>query len=620
MSLIILLHNRKTATSFLQQTPLLSRGEAGYLALQPVDADLERLLSRSAISPVSLADIDGSNQDRMLQDYLDAIGLMGKTNGRQLYWWATDLAAKTRFRSRMSTYINEIALCLLAIERTRHLKSPLVILFPSWPVVKALEKIAHESNWQLQVPNGFWHGILTPVRAELKTWFQLLEETAKFIIHIFEARLAFGKVPPRKDNQRPAYLIKSFIYESAFTHPGVYRDPFFGPLPDWLEAQKGGDQDIITIVLAFKRRFRCYRLLAGLKEKRIFPLPSFLRVADVIKALLSIAYNRMARSFKVPDRITFRGYKIAPLFKSSLRAGGWQVSIIQYLHYTAAMRIARYCNVVSCALTYEGNPWERMFIAGLRRFRADIKIFGYQHAVVPQAATSTFLSALELKHAPLPDNIITAGDVPADIIKRYSRYPPEQIRVGGALRIESSLETSRLARRGAKIPMQVLVVLEGVKEVLPLVRYVLANASTCPLARFTFRAHPVLPFERIASRLAYRPPRLRGVQVSTGKSLTEDLEACDVVLYWGTTVALQAILAGKPVIHFRQNDIFSFDPLFNLEAFKWTVDASTNLQVCLEAIRALADEDYYASQEKAAEYVRNYFHPVDTNALRLFLP
>jgi len=591
-----------------------------FLALQDLEPPLRERLAAVSIEPIHLHTLDAGLRDQLLQEYVDVFGAINHANRQNRHWWASDLASKSRFRSRMSGLFNETALCLLAIETAQRHQQPLIILFPSWPVVKTLEKIAQESNWQLQVPNGFWYGILTPLIAELKTWFQLLEETAKFIIHLFEARLAFGKLPPRRDNHRPAYLIKSFIYESAFTHPGIYRDPFFGPLPDWLEAQNDGDQEIITIGLAFKRRFRCYRLLAGLKAKRIFPLPSFLRVADVIKALLSIAYNRMARSFEVPDRITFRGYKIAPLFKSSLSAGGWQVSIIQYLHYTAAMRIARYCNVVSCALTYEGNPWERMFIAGLRRVRADIKIFGYQHAVVPQAATSMFLSALELKPAPLPDNIITTGDVPADIIKHYSRYPPEQIRVGGALRIESSMEASSLARRVAKIPMQVLVVLEGVKEVLPLVRYVLANASTCPLARFTLRAHPVLPFERIAALLNCRPSLLDGVRVSTGKSLTEDLEACDVVLYWGTTVALQAILAGKPVIHFRQNTIFSFDPLFNLEAFKWTVDASTNLQACLEAIRALADEDYYAFQEKAAEYVRNYFHPVDTDALRLFLP
>jgi hypothetical protein len=164
------------------------------------------------------------------------------------------------------------------------------------------------------------------------------------------------------------------------------------------------------------------------------------------------------------------------------------------------------------------------------------------------------------------------------------------------------------------------VVLEGVKAVLPLVKYVLSNAPKCGNVKFRIRAHPVLSFERLLSFLGRDVEIYENVEVSHGRSIMEDIEDCDAVLYWGTTVALEALMLGRPVIHFDRGDLLSYDPLFELDAFKWRVSDGTDLTSILGAIRDLPDEEYCMLQGRARRYVMDYFRQADDYSMSQFLP
>ena len=79
-------------------------------------------------------------------------------------------------------------------------------------------------------------------------------------------------------------------------------------------------------------------------------------------------------------------------------------------------------------------------------------------------------------------------------------------------------------------------------------------------------------------------------------------------------------MLGKPVVHFDRGDTLSYDPLFELEDFKWTVDAVADLNAILNEIRTLPDQEYYVLQERARQYVMEYFWRPQDNSMSQFLP
>jgi surface carbohydrate biosynthesis protein (TIGR04326 family) len=374
------------------------------------------------------------------------------------------------------------------------------------------------------------------------------------------------------------------------------------------------------VVFGSEKRTECYRQMKGLKERSVVPLESYLNYRDVLKGFLVIVWGRIAKNFRVPDEVPFLDHDISGLLKEILFSGGWLIPFSHYLHLRAATRIARNHRILACLITFEGNPWERMFITGLRKRSPETFIIGYQHAVIPQSAAGMFVSEREVEQIPLPSLVLTTGPTAAGILKKYGAFTDGLVKAVCALRFGYLYDFKPMARRNNKTVFQVLVVLEGVRDVLPLVMYVLEQAPNSRDINFRIRAHPVLPFEKLLSYLENGTEIPENVEVSHGSSVVEDVENCDVILYWGTTVALEALMLGKPVIHFDRGDLLSYDPLFELEDFKWRVTDGEDLNNILYAIRELPDHEYSNLQETAREYVTNYFRPVDNDNLAKFLP
>ena len=89
------------------------------------------------------------------------------------------------------------------------------------------------------------------------------------------------------------------------------------------------------------------------------------------------------------------------------------------------------------------------------------------------------------------------------------------------------------------------------------------------------------------------------ISFSQETSVEEDIAQCDLVLYWGTTVAIEAIMLGKPIVHFDRGDLVSFDPLFELDEFKWTISPIQGLNIIIEKIQSLSEDEFVFSQKIA---------------------
>ncbi len=395
-------------------------------------------------------------------------------------------------------------------------------------------------------------------------------------------------------------VVKTFSYDHSFDKNGVYRDVFLGQLPGYLNSK--GRIFVLSQVLGnygfFLRHARSSEIL-------ILPLEAFLTWPDLIKA----AWEMLTVPVRVPQPLKFLGQDVQGLVRRCLDATFKGVQMQHFIHWGAITHLARKVRVRAFYMTYENYPWERMAIMALRQNSPTTKIIGIQHTVVPQAFLNYFASAAEVQHKLLPDAVYTTGEHTADIMRRYSSAQSVPVAAGCALRFEALGGVMTAPRRRVK---NILLALEASAKTEAMVRSVFDQLQGDGHYQVRVRTHPLLPWKVLAEKMHLQA---QGNTAESTGSLQEDLTWADAVIYWSTTVSLEALVMGKPVIHFKNPGLLSFDPLFECPHLKWTVDGQGSLRGVLQEIDAVSDEDFALFQQKAKEYLDLYFCPVTSQRL-----
>lgn len=566
--------------------------------------------------PIEKATIGKEKQRAYLQDYIDVLGRLAEWNGHDLRWWVTYLASKERFASPLPIILSAFFRCVNAIADLPSSGTFLVVVRPPWPVVDTLKRTAERRRWKIEILAFPLQRVLFSLWGQTKSMGIFFRGVISSIVRIGRTRRSFE--PKRTPKSKDIYLIKSFVYESSFMQGEGYRDPFFGDLAGFLQERLDSSVNVVTVVVGFKNMAECYRKLREL-DQDIVPLEYYLRYRDIIASLWELVRSTVFDPFRVKGEVPFLGYDISGLLRAVCVSGGWYFSFFHYLHYMAAKRISKTHCVRACAVTFEGIPWERPFIEGIRGENPNAFIIGYQHSVVPQSAAGVFLSKVELERGSCPNKILTTGKIPADLIRKNGRFSGGKVQAACALRYNYLHNIHPLNLRRKQNDRKILVALEGVREVVPFVDYVLQQATEHSDLIFRFRCHPILPMNQVLAGSEWISKLPDNVEISKSRSVFDDVREADFVLYWGTTVALEALMIGKPVIHFDLGEVLSFDPIFELEYFKWTVTADQQIGPVIDKITALSDQEYKELKEKAQSYIKEYFFPVNENTMAPFL-
>ena len=189
---------------------------------------------------------------------------------------------------------------------------------------------------------------------------------------------------------------------------------------------------------------------------------------------------------------------------------------------------------------WENHSWERAFV---RRARAlDIHTLGYQHSVIGPHMLNYSLRSCTDGMACVPDMILCTGESTLLQLAKW-KFPADRLAVGGAFRFPQRLGVHYDSRAPVfvALPFDHKVAEEMMSAVAA------GNQSG---RQFVIRDHPMSPFE-------FRPGS--GFCKATGS--LGDEKAVSAVLYAATTVGLEALLAGLPVIRFRSRSCLSLNIL-----------------------------------------------------------
>lgn len=182
------------------------------------------------------------------------------------------------------------------------------------------------------------------------------------------------------------------------------------------------------------------------------------------------------------------------------------------------------------AWPWENHSWERALV---RRARAcGVHTIGYQHATVAWREWNYSPRSNSDGESSLPDRVLCSGEAGFARLRQYG-FPAAKMEIGGALRFSGPGRP----RFDAAAPIFVATPSDAVisAEMLAAIRPLGASGR-----HFIVKDHPLSPFSFAESPGVERSRTALGAQT-----------AVSAVLYCGTSVGLEAVLAGLPVLRFR---------------------------------------------------------------------
>jgi len=573
--------------------------------------DIDQWLNEYALSEIKLDNYDESFKESFLQAYVDLIGRLGRQYN-SIYWWVTFTASKNRFVSRLSQNLFLFYSLTSALKQNPDKNT--VLINPPEEICGSIKQYCLEHSIDFRM----LHNSTDSVLESLKHAAELILNTMLFIFDSWrKISLARRHLDKKFAREVPPaikyYVIRSWFYESSINQNHEYRDSFFGRLPEHL-VRRGKKLLVVAGILGDYRTI--VTKIANQNSYLIIPQELFLQYTDPLKAIFATCTHQI----RVKGKIDFEGYDVSDLVRveieKNFRSEIFRVLLSDYMHYYWMKRLLNRVKVDTFTTTCENNPWERMCIMALRQHSPETRILGYQHTVAPQASANMFVSQYEKDIIPMPDRILTVGMAPRKIMERYGDYTAGQVQEACALRFEYLFNIRPGPRTRSN---HILLALEGVFEVYQMVNYVLRELKDATSYSVKIRTHPVLPLSHIRHKLHYDVSSLPHVSLSENTPLKDDLEESDMVIYWGSTVALEALMLGKPVINFDAGDALSYDPLFECHHLKWTVNKQMNLVEVIEKIYNMSDEEYERQLKLAREYLSDYFYEITEERLDRFL-
>ncbi|OPY36123.1 MAG: hypothetical protein A4E35_02165 [Methanoregula sp. PtaU1.Bin051] len=434
------------------------------------------------------------------------------------------------------------------------------------------------------------------VKTIKKGWF-----FTRFALRIAGARLfRLLKGPITQHGITDRYVIlHSWTDSRAFPAPGRFANPYFGEIGPALEKEWPAFIYLADILPSYWYPRAMFHLLKA--KRNICLMEEFISLNDLFRAL-----STAAAEYPVPTDIPlFRNLDVSGIVLDEIERDRSDTRVEQtILNSCIARRLCRQYPVGLFIYAFEHHTWEKMFCSAIKEGKFPTALAAYAIVFVNRMYTCYSLSSYEKATAPLPDVIFVSGEQGKSMLAS-SGFDDNLIRVGGAVRYPNFLSGTVTQRNRSARAGKILLALSGeINTSLELVLKAMEAFTPLSGTQITIKCHPTIPYS-VLSR--YLPPLPEGFSV-TDRSIAQLLPESDLVLYTESTVCVEAVAAGVPVLHVRSDhsidiNIFEDDP--SVPSCADPADIRKRSEIILQGGQVLPSSDL----------VKQLFLPADTEAI-----
>ena len=563
------------------------------------------LRSRPGLQELPVADLFRERNESFRHNFVEFMGKVNRRN-QSLDWWAMPFTNKNPLATSLC---RNMSYFLLIAELLQEQSSPLLVITDSLDVVAQSKALAKREGYQVlnlvRAPR-FWRTFV-----KLHTPAGVLKAAVRTL-----ALLILGRsLRPASDLQNDHMAVVSVSHSRSFLESGGYHDVYFGSMLP--EANESGMNPLMVGLAAD-------RPMSQLKKFRqvdtgfpIIPLESCLTLANFVFCLFK-SLGLYFRPVRVLGDMEIQGTDVSCLITRAMRDSRHSGDLFLNLRvYYCAWWLARNLKLSRCVYPFENRSWEKMLLLGVGDGDTGTpraNFVGYQHAALTMSHTNFMLADGEAEFTPLPSTILTTGSVITSWLEMQGNFPDGILQSACALRQAQPVPTYR--RDGGSGPTNVLVALATkLDEYVKTLSLLESAFSGISGFNVRIRPHPEIPLELA---LDVFPPATRNFFSKSEGTLSEDLEWADVVLYASSTVGLEAVACGKPVVYLDLGDFLDTDPMSSWDGFKWTAAQPTELISALASIKSLTPSEFQQRQQLGYDYVGSYLTPVGADNIRLF--
>lgn len=538
------------------------------------------------------------------EKFINFIADLNKTN-RSLFWWALNFTNKNPISTPLCDEVFQV-LSIVHLIQNKSIEC-LLVATNNVHIVKQFSQYAAQ------------HRIKTVDRLSIKIDVRetIMKYTPVGVVYAF-LRMAvcaiYAKLfcPVKPDRNKKQIAVFSILSPKSFDKNGRYCDVYFGKFLDYL-CEKG--HDFISVVIARPREYRKVLQKAWMQEKSlcIFPVEYFLSIKDLLTCFWQ-GLIKYFSSVQIQGNALIDDVDFAYLVKKNIRRDYRSPFFFDNLRiYHATRSFAKRVSLDKFFYPFENRPFEKMIVLGLKNV-SNANIMGYQHASISLRHTNFLFAEDEYTFTPLPGSIITMGGVTKNILEKYGRFPGNLMKSGCALRQARFL--GELKPKKDEIKNIFIALATNIEEYVKVIRFLNAVLEGNDFYNIWIRPHPAFSLEE-ALKLAGT------VKFKFYKADKETLDDCyawaDVVLYVHSTLSIEALARGIPVVNLKIDSSLNPDPLFDFNDFKWIAEDPSWLIPTLRNIGGLNSEEFVQRRQKGAEYASNYFGECTMNVLDSFM-
>ena len=534
--------------------------------------------------------------------YIEFLGQLN-INNHSSDWWALKFTAKSPLATDLGLNIFQF---LLIVELLGKEPDPLVVITGSPELISQTKAWASVSGVDVVS--------LVKKQGGVRRFFKLNTPSGvlRASVRIFIFWLLTRRFRSNQNAENGHLVIATQTHPQSFNGPEPYRDSYFGPLINHV-AFSQRPAEIMSLMV--DRPFEQVRILKSRKFGiPIRPVESCVTLNDIVISTVR-AFRGAIKRFDPAEPIELDGIDLRDMVGSYVRearrSGDYFLNLLMFY---CGRSLGRSLNVEKCLYPYENRAWEKSLMQGLRSSSPGTKVVGYQHASVAPIHANFFLGEGEASVIPLPDQILTTGEVVQEWLEEVGNYPKGLFKTACALRQSAPGSTAPKHRR-EKTSRILVALATNFTEHVNTVVFVEQAIGSVDGFEVRIRPHPAFSLERVIDAA---PLNNREFFRASPGSLADDMEWADVVLYATSTVGLEAVSLGLPAVRMDLGDFLDTDPMFGWDEFKWSVDNPSELVETIRRIESLPDSEYLDRQKKGQEYTAAYLRPVTLDSLRLF--
>lgn len=547
------------------------------------------------------------SQDEQTQCEAAYIDLVASFASLDKIWWANTFSEKNEHLSSVYPQLTSIYKIIQSIESNRSKAEEIVIVCPRmlWPVIA---RHYHGQGVMVKKADHFFRDVMDNVIEVLIGYAKLAQVYLKTLKEYFYVRGYAHNFRRRLKEIRNPYVIRTWL-DTRFLNAKNNEDAYFGRLGDYIASRGFTPVYVAGIISNYKAILRKLATSHSLIIPEIF----FLRFIDLIYAKLVLFWHYLK---PIPRRdAKFMGIQVYEFcrhqIKLPLMARDCMMNI---LRYRMARRMAKELKSNIFLQTFENYAWEKMSILGIKEAYPHAKVYGFQHAFISRNSFKYFPGRGEINFMPLPDKIICMGEVTRKILLRFGTYNENSLTVGCALRQSYTPSQALRSLSTRKLLIPLTMVAKETKTILEFVDR--ANLDKLNL-EIIVRPHPATSFQQVLTKIGLSLPAY--MRVSGNARLYDDLQEADMVLYIWSTVALEALNSGLPVIYLNVLGPMFVDPLFECPYLKASVASPMDLFQSVQAMYQMTPQEYSHQLANARDYLRGYFYEVTEKNMEVFV-